>query len=346
MSYSRETRNMKMQFLTVLSVMLFAGSAWAQAVGTLAVNGAGGENQGFRKVKAVRCDTAQRGSCDNPVFFDLNKPTTVPAGSYIVGFENSINPDLVQVREGQTTTLQLERIDIPTNMKDNNVRVYRDMGKLVEQKKIYLTMFYMKRHFFFLDKDNFGDLYLAGAWERDFVQRFTYEACVGFDRGYDPPSSVLRAEQLCKAWDSAKTPSDLRQLFDFGVQAGEKDGSFDQMWVTNPSDMLVMKHPRYLVAVPIKGSTFVSVFPGAYRISAEGKDKNGNTIRNVSIKAGNYSESGSTWGFSLNVGDLFNTLESEDCGSARTWETESRAYCTSDDQEGCDRSEASSCKPM
>ncbi|WP_374035213.1 hypothetical protein ACES2I_05340 [Bdellovibrio bacteriovorus] len=337
---------MKKQLWTALSVILFAGSAWAEAMGSLAVNGVGGENQGFRKVKAVRCDTTKRGSCDNPVFFDLNKPTAVPAGMYIVGFENSINPDLVQVREGSTTTLQLERIDIPAVMKNNNVRVYRDMGKLVEQQKIYMTMYHMKRHFFFLDKDNFDDLYLAGAWERDYVQRFTYEACDNFVKPYDAPSSVLRAEQICIAWNNARSPMDLRGLFDFGVGYGEKDGSFKQMWVSQPSDMLVMKHPRYLVAVPIKGSTFVSVFPGAYRISAEGKDAKGNTIKNVSIEVGNYSKSGSTFGFSLNVDGLFTNLGEGDCASARTWETESRAYCTSDDQEGCDRSAASSCTPM
>lgn len=337
---------MKKQLWVALSVMLFAGSAWAQAMGALAVNGAGGENQGFRKVKAVRCDTTKRGACDNPVFFDLNKATAVPAGTYIVGFENSINPDLVQVREGSTTTLQLERIDIPAVMNTNNVRVYRDMSKLVEQKKLYMTMYYMKRHFFFLDKENFGDLYLAGAWERDFVQRFTYEACDSVSNEEGVPASVERAQRICKAWKDARSPMDLRSLFNFGVGYGEKDGSFDQIWVSTPSDSLVMKHPRYLVAVPIKGSTFVSVFPGAYRISAEGKDAKGNTIKNVSIKAGNYSESGSTLGFSLNVDSLFTNLGEGDCASARTWETESRAYCTSDDQEGCDRSAASSCTPM
>ncbi|CAE79094.1 hypothetical protein predicted by Glimmer/Critica [Bdellovibrio bacteriovorus HD100] len=338
--------NMKKQLWTVLSVMLFAGSAWAQAMGSLAVNGVGGENQGFRKVKAVRCDTTKRGSCDNPVFFDLNKPTAVPAGMYIVGFENSINPDLVEVRQGSTTTLQLERIDIPVNMRDQKVRVYRDMSKLVEQQKIYMTMFYMKRHFFFLDKDNFGDLYLAGAWERDFVQRFTYEACDNVQDGDDAPASVKRAVKICEAWGAARSPKDLRSLFNFNVVEQQKDGSFDQIWVSAPSDSLVMRHPPYLVAVPLKNSTFVSVFPGAYRINVEGKDANGKTIKNVSIEVGNYSKSGSTLGFSLNVDGLFTNLGEGDCASARTWETESRAYCTSDDQEGCDRSAASSCTPM
>lgn len=337
---------MKKQIWTALSVMFFAGSALAQAMGSLAVNGAGGENQGFRKVKAVRCDVSSRGSCDNPVFFDLNKPTAVPAGMYIVGFENSINPDLVQVREGATTTLQLERINIPENMRDQKVRVYRDMGKLVEQQKIYMTMYYMKRHFFFLDKENFGDLYLTGLWERDFVQRFTYEACSSVKLPYDPPATAEQGKALCDVWNSAKRPADLKVLFDFGVGPKDKDGSFTQLWVTSPTDTLKMKHPPYLVAVPLKGSTFVSVFPGAYRISAEGKDAKGNTIKNVSIEVGNYSKSGSTLGFSLNVDGLFTNLGEGDCASARTWETESRAYCTSDDQEGCDRSAASSCTPM
>ncbi len=68
-------------------------------------------NAALPKVKAVRCAVGQRGACDAPIFFDLNKPASVPAGSYLIGFENSIYPDIVEVSSGSTTTLNLEKGD-------------------------------------------------------------------------------------------------------------------------------------------------------------------------------------------------------------------------------------------
>lgn len=323
---------MKKLWITV-SALLFAGLAQAQSMGSLQVNGTPGKFQIFQKVKAVRCNLQQRGVCDTAVFFGLNKPQQVAAGTYIVGFENSIYPEYVRVDAGQSVVLNLETVTVPSQVKGDRVRVYRDFSSLVEQKKIYMAMYAMNRHFFRLDRDNFGDLYLTGSWDRDVVQRFTYEICPRLSSYGNVPAA---AKNVCNAWNNAKSPTDLRDLYNFA-----NDGTFQEMWVTFPGDTEPSKHPRYLVSAPMTVSDFVAVFPGVYKVQAEGKGKTA-----VSIKVGNTAQSGRTYGFSLNTDSLFTNLRSEECATARTWKTESRSYCTSDSLEGCDRSAAMSCEPM
>ena len=94
----------------IFSSVLFAAIAQAQApaTGFLQVNGEAGKFQLMQKVKAVRCDTAKRGACDAPVFFNLKTAQAVPEGTYIVGFENSINPELVRVTAGLPQVLKGE----------------------------------------------------------------------------------------------------------------------------------------------------------------------------------------------------------------------------------------------
>lgn len=323
---------MKKMWIT-LSLLLLSGLAQAQSMGALQVNGEPGRFQFFKKVKAVRCNTAQRGACDSPVYFGLNKPASVPEGTYIVGFENSINPELVRVSAGQTTNLYLENIKVPSSVRGQKIRVYRDFSSLTEQKKIYLAMYTMNRHFFRLEKDYFGDLYLAGSWDTDFVQRFTYEACPKIESLGETSSG---ARSVCRAWNTAKDSLGLRELFNFS-----NDGTFQEMWVTFPGDVIPSKHPRYLVSAPMTDQDVVAVFPGVYKVQAEGKN-----MPAISIKAGVSSQNASSWGISLNSLKSFINVDGEDCSTARTWKTESRAYCTSDSAEGCDRSAAESCEPM
>lgn len=260
---------MKKLWSTVV-IILFAGFAQAQSqspsqsMGTLQVNGQVGRFQIFQKVKAVRCTIGKRGACDAAVFFDLNKAQAVPSGSYLVGFENSIYPDLVTVDAGQAVNLSLETLRVPSQVRGSKIRVYRDFSAEVEQKKILLTMFTMNRHFFRLDQANFGDLYLAGSWERDFVQRFTYEICPKIETLGRVAEEAL---SLCRAWNSATEASALKDFYKF-----EDDGTFQEMWVTVPGDVIPSKHPRYLVSAPMGEQDFVAVFPGAYKIQGEGKN--------------------------------------------------------------------------
>lgn len=308
-------------------------SAQAKSLGSLQVLGEAGRFQIFQKVKAVRCDVQKRGACDAPIYFNLNTPQNVPAGSYLVGFENSLYPEMVKVEAGQMVSLNLEKVAVPAAVKGSRIRVYRDFTSLTEQKKIYLEMYMMNRHFFSLDASNFGALYLAGAWERDYVQRFTYDICGKLSSLNEVSAS---ARTVCDAWNSAKGPMDLRALFNFG-----SDGSVQEMWVTYPGDTIPSKHSAYLVSAPMGEQDFVSVFPGAYRVQAEGKN-----MVSVPVKTGGLSQYGASFGISLNPSASLNSLSSQDCSNAQSWMTESRAYCTNDKQEGCNRAAAVSCAPM
>ncbi len=322
------------QIYKVLFIFLFAGVAQAQSMGALVVNGEAGKFQIFAKVKAVRCDAQVRGQCDAPVYFGLRQETALPAGTYIVGFENSIYPDLVKVDAGSTRVLNLEKITVPSKVTGEVVRVYRDFSNMIEQKKLYLSMYYMNRHFFRLEKDNFGDLYLTGSWERDFVQRFNYELCAKIS-SYSEASNA--AKNVCAGWSGAKAPLDLRDLFSFN-----SDGTFQEMWVTYPADVIPTKHPRYIVSAPFSASDFVSVFPGAYKVQADGKGQ-----RAVAVKVGNLTSSERTLRYSLNTDLSFTSLgEVSPCLDAQTWKTDQRSYCTNDNQEGCNRTQAETCEAM
>lgn len=265
---------MKSVFLMAFTVFVSA-AAQAQSVGSLLVQGEASRFQIFQKVKVVRCDTATRSACDAPVFLDLNKPISLPVGQYIVGYENSIHPGLVSIQAGAATRLRLERLQVPSSMVGQKVKVYRDLSQEVEQNKILTSMFYLKRHFFRVNKDTFGDLYLTGSWDRDFIQRFTYEACgniASWARAED------RAKVVCAAYNNATQPSGLKEMYTFG-----SDGTMTELWVTYPGDVFASKHPRYMVATPLKDAEFISVFAGAYKF--ESMETEGLA---VSIRVGSY----------------------------------------------------------
>lgn len=248
----------------IFSSLFLAGIVQAQSMGAMQVSGQAGKFQLFQKVKAIRCDTTQRGACDAPVFFNLNQAQNLAAGSYIVGFENSLYPGLVTVSAGQTTNLNLERVAVPSTVKGQKIRVYRDFSSSIEQNKILTSMYWMKRHFFRLDRANFGDLYLTGAWERDFVQRFSYETCGSMKSVTAVEANDAKA--VCNAWNSAKRAEDLAPVYAFNG-----DGTFVEKWVSAPGDVFPSTHPRYLVSAPMTEQDFVAVFPGSYKVQAEGK---------------------------------------------------------------------------
>ncbi|MNS74164.1 hypothetical protein D3C72_1076310 [compost metagenome] len=261
-----------LSLLVVALTMLISGMA--EAGGYLRVNGEPGRMQIFRKVKAIRCDERARMNCADPIYLNLNETTEIQAGSYIVGFENSIYPGFVRVNEGGSIVMNLEKLTVPSSITGSGIRVYRDFGNIIEQQKIFFTMFYIGRHFFRLDKANFGDLYLTGSWERDFVQRFTYEICsrVAEYKKQDPAG-----QELCAVWNNARNMMDLSPIYDF-----KNDGTFVENWVTYPGDVSAKVHPKYLVSVPMTSDDFVSVFPGAYRFLSSKKGASSVGVRTTS----------------------------------------------------------------
>lgn len=262
--------------LVGIGIFLIGAMAQAQVMGSLQVSGEAGKSQIFQKVKAVRCEKDQRGKCDTAVFFDLNKPQALKAGNYIVGFENSIYPGWVTVEAGGLTQLNLEKVAVPSQITGSKIKVYRDMSAAVEQNKVLFAMYAMNKHFFRLDKENFGDLYLTGAWERDFVQRFTYEICPKIENYTKAPEEAV---VVCTAWNTATDYSGLRPLYTFNV-----DGTIVESWVTFPGDVITSKHLRYLVSTPMSAADFVAVFPGVYSFQGNASRKT------VSVTAGQFSE--------------------------------------------------------
>lgn len=254
---------MKILVIT-FSLLLMMMVAQAQAAGSLQVNGQPGRFQIFQKVKAVRCNPESRGECDAAVFFALNQAQPLPEGQYLVGFENSLYPGWVEVKAGSGTVLNLEKISIPERIHGSDIRVIRDFTSEVEQNKIFFEMYAMNHHFFRLDKNNFGDFYLTGSWERDSVQRFTYEACAKI-KIYTGDVNA-QAKSLCNSWNTASNPSALRDFYVFA-----SNGTFKELWVTFPGDIIPTQHERYLVSAPLTDADFVSVFPGVYKV-VEGRN--------------------------------------------------------------------------
>lgn len=258
---------------TVVSLTLLLLSSWAQAqsLGQLQVNGQAGKFQIFQKVKAVRCEVNKRGVCDAAVFFDLNKPQSLPQGSYLVGFENSLHGGLVEIRAGSTTQLQLHKLTVPAEVRGQRIRLTRDLTSTIEQRKILQSMYYMNRHFFRLEKQNFGDLYLTGAWDRDFVQRFNYDICPKL-------SSIGKveavAQKICNIWNNATSPEGLTGLIEVSSA-----GVLTENWVMAPGDVFPSVHPQYLVATPVSEGESVAVFAGVYKAQSDEKGSVGVSLR-------------------------------------------------------------------
>lgn len=368
----------------------------ALSMGTLTVQGEAGPNQLFAKIKAVRCDeptqkvNAKTGipevqrSCDAPVFFDLNKVMPLPAGKYILGFENTLYPGFYDIQDGDAKIITLEKIVIPKSFaKESLVRIYRDFSALTEQKKIYMQMYYMGKHFFRLTNQyKFGDLYLADSSRLDVVQRINYSFCSQIHL-YNPVREHSRF--VCDSWNEAESMMDLTDLYRFNT-----DGTYQEAWANAPGDIVPIRHARHLVSAPLKPTEYVSVFPGVYQL--RGESGSSRTLSKVTVGAAtpeNYTKLGRKFAQSSNKdytedseteqvaapgavvpqpvmatedagavaplsqpGDfvapvvLAAAVKNPKCDKATSWRTEFRTYCIKDSQEGCDRYQAKMCDEM
>lgn len=244
--------------------MRAAGAGASSGNGELLVGGTPGKGQAYAKVTAIRCDKARRWACDEPLIFDLNKPATVPAGNYLVAFENSLHAGWVQVSAGRSTRLDLVQVSLPEGVRDNeNVRVFRDLSNSVEQRKFLWSIFFVGRHPLALANYDLGDLYPAVSNKRDVMARISAQYCV-------------EAGNLSKLTDSGRsTCRTLVNARNFQQLAGnyefKTDSTVIENFVTAPGDWVRVQHRRHLVSLPISGQDFISVFPGAYRAIGEGQ---------------------------------------------------------------------------
>lgn len=233
--------------------------------GQLLVVGESGPSQLFSRVYAYRCQGESRGSCgqQSPTVFGLNQKTDLVDGQYLIGFENSVNPELVQVQSGQVSEIRLVKLMAPATLKKStSILVSRNFANSKELDKYFWTLHLMKKPMFRLSIFNGSGYYLSGATQREVVQRLTYEYCEKTEKiisGYSDD-----AKKICEAWNSQQI-SRLSEIIGYN---SETQGLIEQ-WVTHPGDRVRVDHLRHLVSAPIKGSEFVSVFPGSYRFTVD-----------------------------------------------------------------------------
>lgn len=353
--------------------------------GSFVLRGNPSPAQRFNRGKLVRCNVrqigggqfaAERSSCDllNPVYIPLSAngvdtPTAVAPGYYLLGFENSMSPGMVQIQAGQTTAVDLQTIPVPAG---GTVKIYRDLTALTEQFKLYFATYVLDDSLFSLAEYSYGDLYIKTFGVRDGAPQLNYSFC----ESAKLPEMTVKGARVCKAWNMG-TFMTVTEMFNFG-----SDGSFTQWGINSPGKPYNYKFGRLLVARRTTSavSSFVNVLPGQYMVevtselgSASQKSTGpvGPNVTNQSAMnlgwlppAAKLSLEGNSSAAppaaidpltdqstaqiaaqDKDGGDDF-IPKNETCGNAARWRTEFRAYCSHDSQAGCNRSTAKMCEPM
>jgi hypothetical protein len=361
------------------------------ASGTVVLYGTRSPAQRSSMGRLIRCDArliaggqfvAMRNSCDvaHPYKLPLSlagaeQPTTVPAGFYIMGFENSVYPGFLQVKSGLQTAVELQQIPIPAG---GLVKVYRDTNALTEEFKIYFSTYVLGQSVFTLSEYSFGDLYLKSFGTRDGTVALSYKAC----EAAKLPMMTAKGARLCKAWNMG-TFMTLTEMFNFA-----QNGSYSQWEVGQQGKPYAYSMGRLLVAKRTSSdiAAFVNVLPGQYvvevtdvkgivRAQATGPVgainpaaalamnmgwlppsskllMNGNgaliAVPNAVDPTADTAAPTAAVLAASDTGDETGEIVNlnETCSSARMWRTELRAYCTSDNVAGCARSTAKVCEPM
>lgn len=257
-------------------------AAWASAGGgTLVVRGQAGPSQLFPQVKVARCENLNGvRNCDWVKYLKLNQPESLPAGSYIVGFENSIYPGWVHVSPGAQVALDLVKLAVPTSIKrDAKVRVFRDFDSEVEKKKLFFIQYYMSRPLFRLSQYSFGDLYLASPGMLDVTLRLNYDSCNKLNLKHPDIEDAL---EICLTAMNATGWRDMSPLFKFSgrdhMEREIQKGQFLQNLVSEAGDRRQIVMRRHLVSAPMKATDFISVFPGQYRFLPESRGANSYSV--------------------------------------------------------------------
>lgn len=356
------------------------------SVGSLQVTGELGPSQYMGYAMAMKCNepsevknskTSMRRldrQCDAPVKIELNKIKNLASGRYIVGFENTLYPGFVEVQPGQTTTIRLQKIAVPSSlMKEANVRVYRDMGSLTEQKKIYFEEFYAGRSLFRQTIRSYGDFSLASQGEIDMVSGQSYSYCSDTNLNTVTLAKDIREQALfvCESYNQARSMMDLADLYRFN-----SNGTYQEAAVDYPGDVIPKRYLRLLVAAPFKTNEFVSVMPGVYRVT--GSSGKSEVRANAMSVSENYPSTQRTFaksrlsvinGSELAEGDVveansdfmadmnsmvgqatqLNAAQASTgqlCNGASVWRTHLRSYCTQDSQDGCSRDQSLVCEEI
>lgn len=360
------------------------------AGGTVLLRGTPSPAQRFNRGKLVKCEvrligggqfSANRNSCDmqNPVYLPVStpgqdQPTSVAPGFYVLGFENSVYPGFVQVKAGETLSIDLQQIPVPAG---GNVKIFRDLNSLSEEVKMYFTTYVLGESVFKLAEYSFGDLYIKSFGTRDGAVALDYKTC----ERKSLPKLTTKGERLCKAYNMG-TFLMLTEMFNF-----QPNGSFVQYEIGDQGKPYPYTFGRLLVAKRTNAqiAPFVNVLPGQYTIEvtdAKGAVSTRSTgpvgainptnalAMNIGwLPAASQLKMNGTAAIAVpqaidpsadtnapsdavlasadvddNAGEFVD--RSATCSSARMWRTDLRAYCTADTTAGCARSTAKVCEPM
>jgi len=355
--------------------------------GSLQVLGEQGPSQYMGYATAMKCDdptetinsrTGMRKlnrRCSTPVKVELNKLKNLEVGRYIVGFENTLYPGFVDIQQAQTTTIRLQKINVPGSLsKEATVKVYRDMGSLIEQKKIYMEEFFAGRSLFRQTIRSYGDFSLAAQGEIDMVTSNSYNYCSEVNMNTVALVKDIREQALfvCESYNQARSMLDLADLYRFN-----SNGTYQEAAVDYPGDVIPKRYLRLLVGAPLKTNEFVSVMPGVYRIAGNsGKSEVRANAMNVSenypvaqrrfaksrlsvingseLAEGDFADTNSDSMADMNSNSIgqnvqlgaYGTSQAQRCSNASVWRTHLRSYCTQDSQEGCSREQSLVCEDI
>lgn len=354
---------LKQRFFKVFA-MLSLVSLQTMAAGFLQIEGVVSDAAIVGKAKAIRCSMhlysggvgIKKDGCDfrNPYILELNQNYSLPEGLYLVGYENTIYPGLVEVRENQNTNLQLNQVSIGNEFAGKQVKMYRDFAHPIEQKKIMLTHYGLGRSFFLMT-ENEGEYQLRIPFFKEILGHIDYRGCEIVAKRSAKESSfrIERSDsiRICKSMLSANTFLDYREVFDFS-----EEGMFTEMWVNPVGDLYKFKHKKHMVSQSLQAGDVIYLFSGAYKISTNDKTA-------ISVIVGDIENTQFGVESLPQVQELVHQnaetfsmspgleLEAEKppgvCSTQTTlWKTENRAYCRSDSQAGCSRVAAKMCIDM
>ena len=214
-------------------------------------------------MRAIRCSPVRRFACDAAKVFDLNKPSDLPVGKYIVSFENSLHDGWVDVAQGKLTTLKLSKLSIPEGVKaEKSIRVFRDLTSATEQRKFLWAAFHLGGHPTPLAVYDFGDLYPAASNKRDVMARISPAYCLSQAMSLDQLS--LEGKNTCLVLLKATSPEQLAGNFIF-----HDNGTVTESFVTSPGDWNKVTYQRHLISIPMADLDHVAAFSGDYRISVD-----------------------------------------------------------------------------
>lgn len=362
-----------------------------QMNGGFVLRGTPSPAQRFNRGKLIACQTkpvgstfaAIRNSCDvnNPIFIPLSLPgqdqvTPVPAGNYIVGFENTMSNGFVTIYPGRVSSIDLQRVAVPAG---GQVKVFRDMTSNLEQAKVFFSTYTMNESLFSLAQWDFGDLYLRPFGIEEGARRINYRFCEG-----RLPELTTKGGRICKAWNQGSYMS-VMEMFDFEpLQGRDKNGKYfviqnsiggyRQFEVLAPGRPFGYRLARLLVSKQTSSNqtSYVNVLPGKYMVEVTdstgraslSKVSVGDLTTNMgwlpapsALKLDGKATSAAPPTTDVNGAVITDTsLSPEDddgdyvnpnetCTSSKMWRTEKRAYCRSDATEGCDRRTAQLCEP-